>query len=283
MICKYSDFIGISVKTIIVNRAQCKFFFVLRSIFAIFAGKMFLMEAQIITSQYVQIEQTPAGVGERIFARVLDLLIMFIYLTGLAYTIGMANLGQLFKGDFGALIFFLSLAPVIFYSFIWESINRGRSPGKMAFGMRVVMRDGTKPGYGAYLMRWMLLLIDVWFSWTGIVVILLNKNNQRLGDLAAGTMVIKERDYHRIHVSLDEFDYLSRGYKPVFPQAENLSLEQVNIIHEALSRYDGERLRRIADLSGKVKDFLKVAPAVDNEKFLHTLTRDFQYYALESV
>ena len=241
------------------------------------------METRIITSQYVQIDQTPAGIGERIFARLLDYLIMFFYISGLVYLFDRAELKYVFSSDYGVLLFFLFAVPVIFYSLIWEALNRGRSPGKMAFGMRVVMRDGTTPTLGIYLMRWMLMLIDIWFSCIGVVIILLNKNNQRLGDLAAGTVVIKERDYRHIHVSLDEFDYLSRGYKPVFPQAENLSLEQINIIHEALTRFDHNRPRRMAELSGKVKDFLKITPSVDDETFLHTLTRDYQYYALEEI
>jgi len=235
----------------------------------------------IITSQYVQIDQTPAGVGERIFARVLDYLIMIVYSIGILYLIDL-DFYVIRRTDFGALIIFLLYIPVIFYSIIWELLNRGRSPGKMAFGMRVVMRDGTTPTIGAYVMRWMLLIIDLW-TWLGVIIILLNKDNQRLGDLAAGTVVIKERDYHRIQVTLDEFNHMSRNYKPFFPQAENLSLEQVNTISEALMRYDDKRLWRIAALSVKVKDFLKVSPAIDDETFLKTLTRDYQYYALEEV
>ena len=241
------------------------------------------METQIITSQYVQIDQTPAGVGERIFARILDFLIMFLYASGFIYLIERADLGSLFGYDYGYLFLFLMASPVLFYSLLWELLNRGRSPGKMAFGMRVVMCDGSTPTLGAYLIRWMLLLVDAWCSWIGIIFILLNKNNRRLGDLAAGTMVIKERDYHRIHVSLDEFDYLSRGYRPFYPQAENLSLEQVSIIHETLQRMDKNRPRRIMELATKVKEFLKVAPSVDDETFLHTLTRDYQYYVLEAI
>lgn len=241
------------------------------------------METRIITSQYVQIDQTPAGVGERIFARLLDSLIMIFYSYGLYYLLIELGLNYIFNIEYGPFFVFLLASPVIFYSLLWELMNNGRSPGKMAFGIRVVMRDGATPTFGAHLMRWMLMLIDIWFSWIGIIFMLLNKNNQRLGDLAAGTIVIKERDYHRIHVSLDEFNFLSRAYKPFYPQAENLSLEQMNIIHEALIRSDTQRLRRISELSGKVRNFLKIKPVEDDETFLHTLTRDFQYYALEEV
>lgn len=244
--------------------------------------KLSMSGTGIITSQYVQIDLTPAGIGERIFARMLDYLVMFVYVMGLAYLLDATRFSRMFGSEYEVLVVFVLLIPVIFYSLLWEVLNRGRSLGKMAFGMRVVMRDGTTPTLGAYVMRWILLIIDTW-AWMGIIVILLNKNNQRLGDLAAGTMVIKERDYRRIQVSLDEFNYLSRGYKPVFPQAENLSLEQLNTIHEALARYDGSRPRRIAALAAKVREFLKVMPPGDDETFLRTLTRDYQYYALEEI
>ncbi|MDR2774367.1 MAG: RDD family protein [Tannerella sp.] len=240
-----------------------------------------MAETKIITSQYVRIDQTPAGIGERIFARILDCLVMILYVIGLFYLIDYLNLDD-FNGTFALVCFVAMFLPVIFYSFLWEILNRGRSPGKTVFGMRVVMRDGTTPTIGAYFMRWLLLVADTW-GWIGIIVILLNKNNQRLGDLAAGTIVIKEKDYHRIHVSLDEFNYLSRNYHPVFPQAENLSLEQVNTINETLMRRDVNRPQRIAMLSTKVKEFLKIMPSVDDETFLRTLTRDYQYYALEEI
>ena len=236
----------------------------------------------IITSQYVRIDHTPAGVGERIFSRFLDCMIMIVYLIGVTYVLDSSILYGIRGYDYGLLVIFILNMPVIFYSLLWEIFNRGRSPGKMIFGMRVVMQDGTVPTIGAYFLRWMLLLIDFWTQ-LGLVIILLNKDNQRLGDLAAGTVVIKERDYHRINVTLDEFYYLSRNYRPIFPQAENLSLEQVNTINEALTRYDDKRLMRISALSAKVREFLKVMPRIDDETFLRTITRDYQYYALEEI
>jgi len=242
-----------------------------------------MTKTEIITSQYVRIDQTPAGIGERIFARLLDFLIMFVYCIGMYNIIKIDIFRDLLRNDYGILFIFILFIPVIFYSLLWEIMNRGRSPGKMAFGMRVVMRDGTTPTLGAYTMRWMFILIDVWMGWIGVVIILLNKNNQRFGDLSAGTIVIKERDYHRMQVSLDEFNHLSRGYIPVFPKAENLSLEQINTISEALTRFDENRSRRLTALSVKVGDFLKVTPLTDNETFLRTLIRDYQYYALEEI
>ncbi|MDR2384713.1 MAG: RDD family protein [Tannerella sp.] len=240
-----------------------------------------MSETKIITSQYIEIEQTPAGVGERIFARVIDYIIIFLYMYGMFHFFD-RFIG--FNGGESALLtFFAFYLPAVFYSLLWEVFNNGRSPGKMLFKMRVVMQDGSTPDTAAYFMRWILLFIDVWMSWIGILVILLNKNNQRFGDIAAGTMVIKERDYKSIHVSLDEYDYLSKNYRPVFPQAENLSLEQVNTLSEALARFDSNRHARITLLTSKVKDFLKINTDIEDTVFLSTLLRDYQYFALEEI
>ncbi|MDR3252500.1 MAG: RDD family protein [Tannerella sp.] len=240
-----------------------------------------MSETRIVTSQYVEIEQTPAGIGERIFARIIDYFTMSVYLIGWFYFVTkILDLSDV--GDLNILIYALGMLPVVFYSFLWETFNRGRSPGKMVFGTRVVMRDGSTPTLGGYFLRWLLLMVDV-ISWMGVVVILLNRNNQRLGDLAAGTVVIKERDYRRIHVSLDEFNHLTRNYRPVYVQAENLSLEQVGTINEALTRFDAQRARRISLLAAKVREFLRINPPADDETFLRTLTRDYQYFALEEI
>ena len=151
--------------------------------------------------------------------------------------------------------------------------------------IRVVKADGTTPSLSAYLLRWLLYGIDVTITGgLGVLVILLTKNSQRLGDLAAGTMVIKEKNYRKIQVSLDEFDYLTKGYHPSFPLAADLSLEQINVISKALELHHKDRARHISQLAPKVRALLAVEQTdVNDEKFLQTVVRDYQYYALEEI
>mgnify|MGYP000006342911 len=97
-------------------------------------------------------------------------------------------------------------------------------------------------------------------------------------------MVIKEKNYRKIHVSLDEFDYLTQNYHPVYPQSADLSLEQVNVITRTLESGEKDRARRITALAKKVQELLSVTPREGNqEKFLQTILRDYQYYALEEI
>ena len=166
-----------------------------------------------------------------------------------------------------------------------ELFNHGQSVGKMVMRIRVVKKDGTTPGIGDFFMRWLLQLVDLGFSGVGALVILISNNSQRLGDLAAGTMVIQLNDYRKIQVSLVEFYYLDRKYKPVYPQAEDLSLNQLDVIQRTLnSEYGYERERRIASLAAKVREHLKISDTnTADEKFLYTIVRDYQHFTLEII
>ena len=189
-----------------------------------------MAESTIITGQFVRISQTPASIGERFLALLIDYILIGLYLYSTATLIIWSRMSS----DFMTIVFFaVTYLPVLFYAFL---------------------------------------------------SILLTKNSQRLGDLAAGTMVIKENNYRKIHVSLDEFDYLTQSYRPTYPQAADLSLEQVNVITRTLQSGKKDRTQRIAQLARKVQELLSVTPRENSqEHFLQTVLRDYQYYALEEL
>ena len=200
-----------------------------------------MAESTIITGQFVRISQTPASIGERLLALVIDYSLIVIYLYSVTTLIVKLHLSS----GVGT-VFFLCLVylPVLFYSFLCEMFNHGQSFGKRLMNIRVVKSDGSTPSISAYLLRWLLFIIDgPGTGGLGLLVVLLTKNSQRLGDLAAGTMVIKEKNYRKIHVSLDEFDYLTKNYHPTYPQSADLSLEQVNVITRTLESGEKDRLR----------------------------------------
>jgi uncharacterized RDD family membrane protein YckC len=219
-------------------------------------------------------------VGERIIARLIDMVIIILYLFA---TISFFNkVPSLVLYQVSYLLFII--LPAVCYSLLFEVFNHGQSIGKMIMNIRVVMADGSSPTFGAYLLRWLLYLID--FTITGglgLIFILMTKKSQRIGDLAAGTMVIKLNDYRKIKVSLDEYSHLEANYHPVFPQAGDLSLEQINVIEKALSVNGKERYNYISQLSGKIKELLGINTQLSDEKFLETLVKDYQYYAYVDI
>ena len=238
-----------------------------------------MAESTIITGQFVRISQTPASIGERFLALVIDYFLIVVYVYSTIALLMELRLSSGFKTFFFLCIIYL---PILGYSFLCETFNHGQSFGKKLMNIRVVKVDGSTPTVSSYLL---LFIIDgPLTSGLGIFVVLLTKNNQRLGDLAAGTMVIKEKNYRKIHVSLDEFDYLTKNYHPVYPQSADLSLEQVNVITRTLESGEKDRARRITALAKKVQSLLSITPREGNqEKFLQTVLRDYQYYALEEI
>lgn len=236
----------------------------------------------IITGQYVRINQTPASAGERVLARLIDSTIIFLYLLLNVLFFQHVNIPFIGAGEIIFLI--LIVLPILCYSLAFEVFNNGQSIGKKLLNMRVVMAEGSTPTLGAYLLRWILFPIDLPLTGgLGLVFILVTKHNQRLGDLAAGTMVIKLNNYRKIQVSLDEYSHLDINYRPVFPQAGDLSLEQINVIEKTLGADGKERDNHIAQLSIKIKGMLKVNPPMSDENFLETLIKDYQYYAYVDI
>jgi len=68
----------------------------------------------------------------------------------------------------------------------------GATPGMRLTGLRIVTTAGTTPGLGAYLVRWLLMIADgALFGVVGLVVVLATPRRQRLGDLVAGTLVVR--------------------------------------------------------------------------------------------
>ena len=135
-------------------------------------------------------------------------------------------------------------------------------------------------------MRWMLFLVDgPMTSFMGLIPMIMTKNNQRLGDLAAGTVVVKLQNYKKIQVSLDEYDYLAKNYTPRYVQAADLSLEQIEIIRRTLVQAEeSSNFIKLSLLSDKVQEKLGISPAEHtDEQFLRRIVRDYQYYAIEEI
>lgn len=241
-----------------------------------------MANSTIITGQFVRIEQTPASIGERILALIIDYVLISIYLFSTTYIFY-----ETITTYTPSIVVYLVCIyfPAFFYFLLCEVFNRGQSVGKKIMNIRVVKVDGSTPGISAYMLRWLLFVIDGPLTGgLGFIVILLTKNNQRLGDLAAGTMVIKENSYRKIHVSLDEFDYLSKTYRPTYPQAIDLSLEQIDVITRTLESNKKDKAHRVAALSQKVQQLLAIRAREDHqEEFLRVILRDYQYYALEEL
>lgn len=139
---------------------------------------------RIETPEGVDVALSLAGPAPRASAWLIDLLIrgaLYMVLTPLAALAGVGA-GLMLLGLFLVEWFY----PVLFE--VW----RGATPGKRALGLRVVHDDGTPVGPSASLLRNLLRVVDFlpMLYGLGLVSMVLDRDFRRLGDIAAGTLVI---------------------------------------------------------------------------------------------
>lgn len=140
----------------------------------------------VATPEGCEIDLCIAGPITRACAWFLDFLLrllLWFILAIVAGTVGVLGVGILLLGAF--LLEWL-------YPIVFEARNRGQTPGKRVCGLAVVHADGRPVGWNAAFIRNTLRAVDFLpFGYaTGFVASLLNADGRRLGDLAAGTVVI---------------------------------------------------------------------------------------------
>jgi len=227
---------------------------------------------QIQTAQNVSIDQNLANYFERAAAFTIDILILAAY----AFLVGLfANIIDLSSMAVGMTV---SL-PFLLYHLVMELTMNGQSIGKAAMKIRVVCVDGSKPKAGNYLIRWCLRLIDISISFGSVasLFILFGGKGQRLGDLAAKTMVISEKE--RIDFSQTIVMDVPENYQPKYPQVTIFSdedMRQTKAIYIKAKRQREYHL--INKLHQQLMTKMEVQPTEQPIKFVEIVLRDYNYY-----
>ena len=144
----------------------------------------------IDTPEGVALDLTLAGYGSRFIASMVDGVLKLVVIGAAALVLAVAG------GGVGAAVFLVLLFVVtVVYDIAFETLANGRTPGKRWSGLRVVKDDGAPVSFTVSAVRNLLRIIDgpgTAYA-AGTIAILATKRNQRLGDLAAGTLVVRER------------------------------------------------------------------------------------------
>jgi uncharacterized RDD family membrane protein YckC len=152
----------------------------------------------VATPEGVTLEATLAGVGSRFVAGVIDQLLRWSLLAALVALLAVLEVNLSGDGLSGAgtVVIIVGIFFVQFgYDVLFEMLASGRTPGKRWTGLRVVKKGGTPIGFLASCLRNIMRIVDSLpgFYLVGILSVMFTANNQRLGDLAAGTIVVRER------------------------------------------------------------------------------------------
>ncbi|MFT7626549.1 MAG: putative RDD family membrane protein YckC [Ulvibacter sp.] len=232
----------------------------------------------INTTQNVNLDYKLVSVGERILAFLIDLLIFSVYL----YIVQVISdiMGLAISDNWTVFgLQQLLLLPVMFYSLYMHIIFNGRTIGKMVLKTRVVKIDGGPVHWSNYLTLWMLRIVDIWiFSGSvGLLSILFSERRQRVGDFAAGTVVISTKNKVKIsHTILEE---LTEVYEPKFINVTKLTDKDVRLIKEtyliAISSTDYKTLNA---LRKKIESILEIKSEFYDKQFIETILKDYNYY-----
>jgi len=274
-----------------------------------------LPSVSIQSNQNVLLNLDLASLGERILAYIIDAVVIFVYffavktIFGFDFSVKMFNGHNVYSHVTELILFSV---PLWFYDLAWESLNRGRSLGKMVMKLQVINENGEPATFNDYFMRWLFRPIDFYgglilvslvgslFDGEGtqkligiltvlacvpgivsIISVSYSPLHQRIGDRLAGTVVLRKSK----SVSLKDTILLKtkKNYKVVYKNALQLSDRDVRLIKETLEYYYNTREKSyVKKLSKKAQDFLKVSKGKYTDlQFLQVLMKDYNHLAIE--
>ena len=243
-----------------------------------------MSKIQIKTTQNILLAFEPASIVERMGAFAIDFVLIMGY--GYLASVIIDLSGYSFSTnpwEFSAISSVLML-PAAFYSLVAESLMQGQTVGKRILKIRVLKIDGYQASFADFFIRWLFALVEValFLGSAALISIISSKYSQRLGDFAAGTAVITERNKMNIsHTILEELSYT---YQPLFSQAEVLLFSDQdaqtikNYLAQALKSKNGQLT--IARLADKITEISKREHSSYTQKaeFIQQFLKDYSFY-----
>ncbi len=254
---------------------------------------------QISTAFNIDLEFEIAVFHKRLLAYLIDFFILILFLFSMKWVL-YAGFSINMKDNIGLDILIISL-PMLLYSLTSELWMNGQTIGKKLMSIRVISLDGGEPTFGQFILRWITKFFEwpfffgyVFFSlealyayiiFTGlmgiavVIIITITPKSQRLGDLAAGTVVVDTKS--AMSISDTVFMNISeQNYKVLFPEVMQLSDSDINTIKTVLTQ---TKKRNNLDMSyrveAKVKEVLGIKSDLYPPDFLEKLLEDYNYLA----
>jgi len=239
----------------------------------------------IDTPEQVHLEFVLAGIGSRFMAALLDTLIevgigLVVSLIALVFAATPLTSGS--PTWILAILIFVFFLIMWGYYAIFETLWKGQTPGKRWAGIRVIKESGRPINAYEAIARNFVRFVDYLpgFYGVGVITMLLNHKNRRLGDFVAGTLVVHETSDGEV---APFFNTISATSDVIFPQAANLTLQEAELVEAfllrrldmapAIRRESAERIA--AMLSNRLAISPDMRPA-DTEAFLELIVTEFR-------
>ncbi len=244
----------------------------------------------IDTPEQISLELPLAGIGSRFLALTLDSLIqvgaiivltIFGWFVSMAYTNLSGAADKFFSETVGTIV--LILVPFCLYwgyFAFFEILWQGRTPGKRVAGIRVIHQTGRPMTAIECIGRNLLRAIDIQpgIYAVGLICMMCNKQNRRVGDFIAGTIVVHDKALDSVSPTWGD----NKTDAPVQPELRKLTSDELVLIETYLNRrYDLDAFVRaqtsariVAMISEKVG--ITKAPEQRDDDFLESVARQLR-------
>jgi uncharacterized RDD family membrane protein YckC len=251
----------------------------------------------IDTPENIEFAYDVAGIGSRFLAAIFDTLLIVVLQVALGVVVYMVYLA--IEGSDGVQSVLLAVWAVLSFLFLWgyyivfELIWNGQSPGKRIIGLRVVRTGGRPITFVGSAIRNLVRVIDFLpgFYGLGVVVMFIDGRSRRLGDLAAGTLVVKEQQA----ITLDSLTARGDGVPPplphlpgeqppapTLPNVHLLTTQEFELVQEFLQRRATlgreSRARLGVQLAQGLRSRLGLPSSGDPELFLEHVAREYRLH-----
>jgi uncharacterized RDD family membrane protein YckC len=212
---------------------------------------VFLQQSGLVVDSVtgVDVALPIAGPGARSFAFIIDwhirtvLSVAWYIVAAMLYN-GSLHINAPLSPDSAWFVYVIAPAAAIYFLYhpVWEVATRGHTPGKRMAGVQIVSKEGGAPGVGSLLARNVFRLVDsfpIAYA-VGLVTTMVTRHHVRIGDLAAGTLLVYVHDGARL-----------ARYSADRPAENQLDATTAEVVSELLQRWetlDNAARRRMAQM-----------------------------------
>ena len=237
---------------------------------------------EVETPDHVVLRYDLAGAGNRGFAAVVDFLIAsVIAFTALSILSWAGAFDQASFFVLGGLTLIVTLVLIWAYFILLEWLWNGQTIGKRAYRLRVINEDGSPAQFTAVLIRNLLRPVDFLpaLYGVGVLVIVLSPKSQRLGDLAAGTYVVRAPRPQVDWFSLRTVTPLGAG---LTAETRRMPGEAQRLVREFVAREaqlaPTERARIAAVIASKLRSYTveDLGQQLSDVELIHAIARSLR-------
>lgn len=214
---------------------------------------------EVETPEHILLQFELAGVGSRAAAAVVDLAILFAVLLSLFFVYSAIGALGDYVAAWGTALWW-ALTFLVFWGYFaaFEGLANGRTPGKRSLGLRVVMDTGHPITPAAAIIRNLVRIADMQPGTSyllGLIFVFFHSEHKRLGDLAAGTIVVRDQPQQVVQPLAAEQDPVD---EVVLSPQPRLTDDEFRWLHQLLDRLDSldreARARLVSRLVQQLSD-----------------------------